>query len=132
MPQKKTQENNPSVREFINDVKNEKRRKDSQVILKIMKSISGKSPKMWGTSIIGFGKIYYKYANGKETDICKIGFSPRAQYLTLYLATFKEKAKLLDRLGKHKISAGGCLYINKLEDIDLSILEKIIESAYKN
>ena len=132
MAERKTQENNSSVRDFIDKVKNEKRKKDSQVILKMMKSISGKNPKMWGSNIVGFGKHYYKYANGNEADICKIGFSPRVQSLVFYLANFKERAKLLKCLGKHKMSGGGCLYINKLEDVDLNILEKIIVKAYKN
>ena len=132
MAKRKTQENNSSVRDFIDSVKNEKRRKNSQVILKMMRSISGKKPKMWGPSIVGFGKHYYKYANGKEADIFKIGFSPRAQHLVFYLANFKERTKLLNTLGKHKMSRGGCLYINKLDDVDLNILETIIEKAYKN
>ncbi len=87
---------------------------------------------MWGPSIVGFGKHYYKYANGKEAEICKIGFSPRSQSLVFYLANFRERASLLNQLGKHKVSGGGCLYINKLEDIDQNILETIIEKAYKH
>ncbi|MGI9227290.1 MAG: DUF1801 domain-containing protein [Gammaproteobacteria bacterium] len=132
MAERKTQENNTCVRDFIDNVKNEKRRKDSQVILKMMRSISGKRPKMWGPSIVGFGKHYYKYANGKDAEICKIGFSPRAQSLVFYLCNFKERTKLLNSLGKHKTSSGGCLYINKLEDIDLNFLETIIENAYRH
>ncbi len=130
MAERKTHENTASVKDFIANVKNETRRKDSQVVLKIMKSITGKRPKMWGPSIVGFGKYHYKLANGKDAEICKIGFSPRAQSLVFYLSNFDERDVLLEQLGKHKLSGGGCLYINKLADVNISILETLIEKAY--
>lgn len=85
---------------------------------------------MWGPGIVGFGVHHYKYANGKDAEICQIGFSPRSQSLVFYLANFSERAKLLKQLGKHKVSGGGCLYINKLNDVNLNVLETIIEKAY--
>lgn len=127
----KTKENNASVKDFISSVKNERRRKDSQVVLKIMKTVTGKRAKMWGPSIIGFDKSHYKYANGNDGEICMLGFSPRAQALAFYMTTkFKNGKKLLKKLGKHKFGSGGCLYINKLDDVDLDILEKIIRESY--
>lgn len=131
MTERKTQENNASVKDFLANVKNETRRKDSQVVLKMMKNVTGKRPKMWGPSIVGFGKHHYQLANGKDADICKVGFSPRAQALVFYLSNFDGRATLLEKLGKHKFSKGGCLYINKLADIDIEILETIIEKAYQ-
>ena len=96
-----------------------------------MEAISGKKAKMWGPSIVGFDKHRYKYKNGLDGEICKIGFSPRVQSLVFYLANFNDRDKLLKDLGKHKTSTGGCLYINKLEDVDLDVLEDIIDRAYQ-
>lgn len=129
----KTKENSTSVKEFISNVKNDKRRKDSETVLKIMKKVTGKKPKMWGASIIGFGKTSYKYASGKEGEICTVGFSPRSQALAFYgLTSFENSDTLVGKLGKHKLGQGGCLYINKLEDVDLDVLESIIEKAYSS
>jgi len=135
MPERKTQENNASVKEFLSKVNNETRRKDSIVVSRMMGAVSGKRAKMWGISIIGFGKHHYKYANGGDGDICKIGFSPRVQSLVFYLANFKGRMNLLKKLGHHKVSGtngGGCLYINKLADVDLKVLETIIDKAYNH
>lgn len=131
MAERKTQENTASVKDFLANVKNETRRKNSQVVLKMMKSITGENAKMWGPSIVGFGKHHYKLANNKDAEICKVGFSPRAQALVFYLSNFDGRAALLEQLGKHKFSKGGCLYVNKLADVDVDILEKIIENAYQ-
>ena len=132
MTERKTQENSASVSDFLNSVNNEKRRKDSVLVRNMMESISGRKAKMWGPSIVGFDKHHYKYKNGSDAEICKIGFSPRAQSLVFYLGNFKDKDKLLTDLGKHKTSVGGCLYINKLEDVDLEVLEDIVERAYRH
>lgn len=135
MANRKTHATNASVKEFLNSIDNEIRKIDSIVVSKIMGGISGKKATMWGPSIVGFGKHHYTYADGKDAEICKIGFSPRKQSLVFYLANFKGKVKLLAKLGKHKTSrsnGGGCLYVNKLEDIDLEILKEIIERAYKH
>lgn len=127
----KTKVNNASVKDFINSVKSERRRKDSLVVMEMTRTVTGKKAKMWGSSIIGFDISHYKYADGRDGEICMIGFSPRVQSLAFYVTTkFKHGKRLLAKLGKHKFGAGGCLYINKLEDVDLEVLEKIIYEAY--
>lgn len=128
----KTKENDESVEDFIGNIKNEQQRKDSMVILKLMKKVSKEKPKMWGASMIGFGNKRYKSpATGREVDWFKIGFSPRKTNLSLHLILdTKENAALFKKLGKHKTGVG-CLYINKLEDIDLKVLEELIGAALK-
>lgn len=133
MAARKTNATNASVRNFLNGIENESRRKDCKAVSKMMGAISGRKATMWGTSIVGFGKHYYKYADGSDAEICKIGFSPRKQAIAFYLANFKGKEKLLEKLGKYKISGtGGCLYIGNLKDIDLNVLEQIIDRAYRH
>ena len=132
MAERKTTANAASVTEFLNGVKNQTRRKDSQVVARLMGKTSGKKARMWGPSIVGFDTHHYKLANGDDQEICKIGFSPRAQALTFYLANFDGREKLLQKLGKHRMSGGGCMYINKLADVDLKVLETIIDKAYKH
>ena len=125
----KTKKTNNSAVDFLNKIKEEQKRKDSFAILEMFKKISKEEPAMWGSSIIGFGKVHLKYESGRELDWFKIGFSPRKQALTLYvICNTKEQNELLKKLGKHK-TGKGCLYINKLEDIDLSVLEKIIKNT---
>ena len=131
MAERKTIENDASVRDFLKNIENDKRREDSLVLAKLMRSISRKQAKMWGPSIVGFGKHQYQYADGKPGEICKIGFAPRVQALVLYLSNFDGRAKLLKKLGKHRMSGGGCLYINKLDDIDLDVLTSIIGQAHE-
>lgn len=128
----KTKENDESVEDFIGNIKNEQQRKDSMVILKLMKKVSKEKPKMWGASMIGFGNKRYKSpATGREVDWFKIGFSPRKTNLSLHLILdMKENAALFKKLGKHKTGVG-CLYINKLEDIDLKVLELLVAASMK-
>lgn len=127
----KTTENASSVEDFINAVKDEQKRKDGFLVLKLMKKISKEEPKMWGSSIIGFGKLVYKSpASGREVEWFKIGFSPRKANLTIYLMNLQIHAASLKKLGKHK-PGGGCLYINKLDDIDLKVLEEMIVTTVK-
>jgi len=128
----KTKPSSASVEDFINTVKDEQKRKDSFVILEMMKKATGEKPKIWGSSIIGFGNKRYKSpATGREVDWLLIGFSPRKANLSLYLmVNIKEQAAALKKLGKHKTGAG-CLYINKLEDIDLKVLKGMIDAALK-
>ncbi|MDZ7607738.1 MAG: DUF1801 domain-containing protein [Cyclobacteriaceae bacterium] len=126
----KTIENNASVKTFLENIENEQQRKDAFVLLELMKKVTGIEPSMWGDSMVGFGKYHYKYDSGREGDWFLTGFSPRKQNLTLYImsgfANFDEK---LTNLGKFKKSVG-CLYVKKLEDINLTILEEmIIESV---
>ena len=130
MAENKTKQTKESVKEFLAGVKNERRRGDSEAVIKLMREVSGKQPRMWGPSIIGFGRCEYPLANGKTGEICKIGFSPRAQSLAFYLGRFDGRDELLGRLGKHKLGNGGCLYVNKLGDVDLATLKEMIERSY--
>lgn len=132
LAQIKTKETSASVENFINSVKDEARRKDSFTILKMMQQASKEKPKMWSGSIIGFGnKIYKSPATGREVEWFKIGFSPRKANISLYLVLdIKKFAAELKKLGKHKTGVG-CLYINKLEDVDVKVLEKLINTAAK-
>lgn len=129
MAKRKTQATKASVSAFIRTVPNATRRKDSAAVAELMASVSGEKPILWGTSIIGCGKHHYTYANGEAAEICKIGFAPRATSLVFYLGKFPGKAALLKQLGKHRVR-GGCLYITKLADVDLDVLEKILTRAY--
>ena len=127
----KTKENSASVDDFINNIPDEQKRKDCQVILKMMEKSTMDKPKMWGSSMIGFGNVRYKSpATGREVDWFKIGFSPRKANLSLHLINIQQHEDALTKLGKHKTSLG-CLYINKLEDVDNKVLEKMIEVAAK-
>lgn len=127
----KTLKNNASVEDFLNAVPDETKRADSFRLQKMFSRITGQKPKMWGSSIIGFGQYHYKSErSSQEGDWPLIGFSPRKQNLTLYfMLGFDDYAALLKSLGKHKTSVG-CLYINKLSDVDLSILETLIKASY--
>ncbi|MDZ4714436.1 MAG: DUF1801 domain-containing protein [Cytophagales bacterium] len=127
----KTKETTSSVEDFIARVTDDQKRNDSLVILKMMQKASGEKPKMWGSSLIGFGKVRYKSpTSGREVDWFRIGFSPRKANLSVYLMNLQIHAASLKKLGKHKTGAG-CLYINKLADVDLDVLEKIIVSTLK-
>ena len=127
----KTTVNNASVTAFLKKVDGEQKRKDSFEIAKIMQQVSKEKPKMWGPSIIGFGSFHYKYESGREGDMPLIAFSPRKQYITLYvLAGDAHEAPLLKKLGKHSISKV-CLYIKKLSDVNLDVLEDLIVKSYQ-
>ena len=132
MAEIKTKPTAASVEDFINTVKDEQKRKDSFVILEMMKKASGEEPKMWGSSLIGFGNVRLKSpATGREVDWLRIGFSPRKANLSLYITGgIKKHAVALKKLGKHKTGVG-CLYINKLEDIDIKVLKGMIEVSLK-
>jgi len=125
----KTQPNDANVAEFINRVEPDTKRKDSIIICDLMEKITGCKPVMWGTSIIGFGDYNYKSSSGREGDWFLTGFSPRKQNLTLYLmGDLKNYESTLKNLGKFKKSVG-CLYLKKLEDINIEVLEKLITQA---
>ncbi len=127
----KTKQNSASVEDFINGIAEEQKRKDSLVILKMMEKAMKEKPKMWGSSMIGFGNVRYKSpATGREVDWFKMGFSPRKANLSLHLIYLHRHADALKKLGKHKTGVG-CLYINKLEDVDIKVLEKMITAAGK-
>ena len=125
----KTKPNEVSVDAFIAKVPNDARRKDAEAALKLMKNATGLQPKMWGPSIIGFGSYRYKYESGREGDMCMTGFSPRAAATVFYvIGGVSEDDALYTRLGKHKLGKS-CLYINRLADVDLGVLEKIIAKS---
>lgn len=131
MGELKTKKNDASAEEFIRSVENETRREDGLTLLEMFTRITGEKPKMWGSSIVGFGQYHYKSErSSQEGDWPLVGFSPRKQNLTLYVIGGYGLDDFLDKLGKHKTSKG-CLYINKLSDIDEGVLEKIIGRSYK-
>ena len=126
MAELKTKRNDADVEAFLNKVENEKRREDSFRVLVIMEEITGLKPKMWGNSIVGFGSYHYKYASGREGDWPSVAFSPRKQSLTLYIMSgFDSFEELMCKLGKYK-TGKGCLYVNKLEDVDERVLRSLI------
>jgi len=128
----KTTENSASVEDFLNGVQDEKKRADSFFLLTMMQTVSKQEPKMWGGSIVGFGKMIYKSpTSGREVEWFIIGFSPRKAALTVYLMNVQVHADALKSLGKHK-TGGGCLYINKLEDVDIKVLKKILVASVKS
>lgn len=129
MAQLKTQPTDRSVEAFINTIADDKKRQDAAAILALMQEVTGEAPTMWGDSIVGFGSYHYRYASGREGDWFTVGFSPRKRNLTLYImAGFEDYEALLEKLGKHK-TGKACLYINKLEDIDLATLRELIAQS---
>ena len=127
----KTTENDNSVEQFVSLIEDSEKREDSIRIIQMMKEISGEEPKMWGSSIIGFGKYHYKYDSGREGDFMKIGFSPRKQNLTLYIMPgFKRYEEILSQLGKHSIGKS-CLYIKKLAYVDQRHLYELMKTSYE-
>ena len=127
----KTKVNDASVTKFLNSVTDEQKRNESFEILKLMKQVTKEEPKMWGASIVGFGSYHYKGASGREGDWMLTGFSPRKQALTLYLNHgFEAHADLLKKLGKFKTGMG-CLYINKLDDVDRKVLKELVTASVK-
>lgn len=130
MAELKTKVNDARPEDFINRVASEQRRKDGFVLLDLFKRVTGLPPKMWGASIIGFGQYHYKSErSSQEGDWPLVGFSPRKQNLSLYVSP-NNFPELLKDLGKHKASVG-CLYINKLDDVDMKVLEELVDASYK-
>jgi hypothetical protein len=129
MAQIKTKKTEVSVADFIAAVPNETRRADANAVMKLMQKVTGKKPKMWGSTIVGFDEYHYRYDSGHEGDMCMIGFSPRGSALVLYVLCNDVTESLLPALGKHK-RGKGCLYINKLADVDVKVLEKLVGAAY--
>ncbi|MCB0101280.1 MAG: DUF1801 domain-containing protein [Anaerolineales bacterium] len=126
MAELKTKKNTASVETFIKSIKDEQIQEDCREIIKMMKQATKAEPKMWGTSIVGFGEYHYKYASGREGDWFLTGFSPRKQNLTLYIMSgFDQYNELLKKLGKFS-TGKSCLYIKKLENIDKKILKELI------
>ncbi len=131
MAELKTKKTEASVEGFLATVDDEKKRADSDAILKMMKSVTRAEPKMWGPSIIGFGSYHYVYESGREGDWFLTGFSPRKQALSLYIMSgFDHYGELLGKLGKYK-TGKGCLYIKKLEDVDTKVLKQLVNESVR-
>lgn len=129
MAENKTQATNASVPAFLKSVENPKRREDAKTIKALMDKITGWKAKMWGPSIVGYGQYHYRYDSGREGDFMVTGFSPRKQALTVYIMPgFSNYDDLMAKLGKHK-TGRSCLYINKLEDVDMKVLEALIRKS---
>ena len=117
---------------FINKLPTDKKKEDALIVLELMSKVSGIEPKMWGASIIGYGSYHYKYDSGREGDAPLLAFSPRKAKHVLYVLTrFRGQEELLAKLGKHK-TGKICLYLNKLDDVDLGVLEDIIQNAFNH
>ncbi|HTS45364.1 MAG TPA: DUF1801 domain-containing protein [Puia sp.] len=129
MAKLKTVETSNSVTKFINSVKDETKRNDSFSIIKLITKQTGLEPRMWGSSIVGFGTYHYKYASGHEGDMPLVGFSPRSTAIVFYFCgNVEEKKELLQKLGKHK-AGKGCVYVKKLQDINIEVLEKMVAGS---
>ena len=129
MAELKTQKQNTGVKEFLEGITDPEVKQDCMTLDKLMGKITGDEGDMWGTSIVGYGTYHYKYASGREADWMKMGFSPRKQNLTLYiLSGFEGQKDLLAKLGKHSLGKG-CLYLKRLSDIDMKVLEEIIKRS---
>lgn len=129
MAENKTKATKASVSAFLKSVEHPKRKDDAQTIKKLMDKVTGWKAKMWGPSIVGYGEYHYKYDSGREGDFLITGFSPRKQALTIYIMPgFSQYDDLMAKLGKYK-TGRSCLYINKLEDIDIKVLETLIKKS---
>lgn len=132
MAENKTQPTRKSPEEFVSSVEHPTRKRDGETLLSLMEDVTGEEPVMWGSSIVGFGRYHYVYESGREGDWMRIGFSPRKASLSLYgLLSAPESDELLERLGKHK-TGKGCLYINKLDDVDMDVLRELIAAAWRH
>jgi len=126
----KTTENDASVEDFLASVNDDQKKADCLELKSMMERVTNAPAKMWGTSIVGFDQYHYKYDSGREGDFMKVGFSPRAQNVTVYIMPgFERYAELMANLGKHK-TGKSCLYIKKLDDIDRDVLEELVQGCY--
>lgn len=129
MAENKTQATSADVQSFLNAVEHPVRRADGLVLDALFQRVTGWQPRMWGPTIVGYGEYHYTYATGREGDMCATGFSPRKANLSLYIMPgYQNYAPLLARLGKHKMGKA-CLYINKLSDVDLEVVEALIRQG---
>jgi len=125
----KTQATTQNVEDFINTIEHDGKRADANTLNALFKKVSGFEPRMWGPTIIGYGRYHYKYESGREGDGPATGFSPRKASLSLYIMPgYNDFGGLLDRLGKYK-NGKACLYINKLADVDIDVVEEIIRAG---
>lgn len=126
MAELKTKATKASVATFLRTVDDERKHNDAREVMALMKDVTGKRPKMWGPSIVGFGSYHYRYGSGREGDWPVTGFSPRKQYLTIYIMPgFSRYAPLMKKLGKYK-TGKSCLYLKKLDDVDRKVLRRLV------
>ena len=130
MAETKTKPTDVSVDLFLDGIKHAVRRADAKLTRNMMERVTGEPATMWGPSIVGFGTYQYRYASGHDGTACRVGFSPRSANLVLYVGGFREYEELLTRLGNHKRSKA-CLYVNKLTDVELGILEQITRRTFR-
>lgn len=129
MAENTTQPTGQDPAEFVAAIDHPTRRADAETLLAMMSRVTGCEPKMWGPSIVGFGRYHYRYDSGREGEFMLTGFAPRKSNLVLYVMPgYEEKTDMLDRLGKHRIGKS-CLYVNKLADVDLDVLEEIVTTG---
>jgi uncharacterized protein DUF1801 len=129
MAENKTKATEASVERYFSSIEDEARRKDCEALARLMIRVTKQQPKMWGTSIVGFGSYHYRYESGHEGDSCLTGLSSRKSDISVYLAgSFPEREELLSKLGKHRMSKA-CLHVRKLSDVDLKILEQLIAAS---
>ena len=132
MATNKTQRTNVSVEEFIAGVEDDAKRSDAEVLIELMERVTGEPPAMWGPSIVGFGFRQMVYESGREVDWFHVGFSPRKQNLTLYIMDgFDDYEDLLGRLGKHS-TGRSCLYVKRLEQVDMEVLEELVAQSVEH
>jgi len=131
LAENKTKKTTLSPAAFIAKVANEQQRKDAKELIAMMREITGEPPKMWGTSIVGFGTYHYVYESGREGDMCLTGFSPRKPSLVLYVGEAIQDRTIMSKLGKHT-TGKGCLYIKKLDDVDRDVLRALLVRAVKD
>jgi hypothetical protein len=132
MPEAKTKLNDASVSDFLNKIPDQQLRSDCHTLVEIMQSAANAAPRMWGSSIIGFGEHNIVYAGGRQSTWMMIGFAPRKQNIALYIgSSFPEHDRLLPSLGKHS-TGKGCLYIKKLSDVHLPVLEKLVSASVRH
>ena len=126
MAELKTKKNDGDVTAFLDSIENERQRREAHTLVELMQEVSGAPPEMYGTSIVGFGSSSLLYADGKAEDWFKVGFSPRKGKFSLYIVEdAREHSEALERLGKHK-TGKACIWVNKLDDIDLEVLREIV------
>jgi hypothetical protein len=129
MAENKTKATDASVDAYLATITDPGRRSDCEALAKLMSKVARQPPKLWGTGIVGFGSYHYKYASGREGDSCLLGFASRKGDISIYgLGTFVGREELLSKLGKHKMGKG-CLYISKMSDIDLKVLEQLLKES---
>jgi len=138
MAETKTRPTQVSVEDYLADVEPASKREDGRMLDALFRKVTGAEPRMWGPSIVGYGEYHYRYESGHEGDMCRAGFSPRKAKHSLYLSCSCDGEEdlaftaLLARLGKHARGSGGCLYVNKLADIDLGVLEEMIAMSWRS